>query len=92
VVVEHLQLLGLEVLSNRLEGAADVLGKRWRVFVEVQPHEAAVAHLAGDLAQRHVFTLEAVLIAGLATRDDRALALCVELPRVKHAGDVFGAP
>ena len=60
-----------------------------RAVVEIDPHEAAVADLGAHLAQAGVRLAEALLESLLLTRDVDAVALGVERPRVKDAGDAL---
>ena len=63
--------------------------ERARAVVEIDPHEAAEADLGAHLAQSGVRLAEALLEALLLAGDVDAVALGVERPRVKDAGDAL---
>jgi predicted NBD/HSP70 family sugar kinase len=87
--VEDLHRLS-EVLVEQFHGRADVLAEAARVVVGGHPHKAAKADLGADLTQACIVTVVTVLIARLAARDVRAIALGVKGPGVKDAGDALG--
>ena len=91
VVMKYLERFRIEGFLHTVKRTTGPLFDRLaNTVIQGYPDKPAVFHLTAKSAQAHILALETILITLGCPGDMRAVPFHVELPRVKHAGNVLG--